>query len=997
MADRMPFRHQRWGLQARLIAVVLLALLPIAGLLGFLWLSARERDLSDSLGKLVQTTEAVAVIADDLFDEALAVGRAVATDPQVRTLDPAQFVPRLQMLHAQLPRYTNIIVMDAGGMILGWSAPAPLPEPAPILDARPFFQRAVTTQQPSVIRVVESHAPAEPGSGVAVPIMAPDGGLLGIVAITFDLEQVSQRLAQIQLYPGQSLSLIDPNGRVAVLNGRINRRTVDLTWEQRDRSAVPEVQAALAGEEVTSRDYRSQVAAPGGGQQRLAAFVPTLRHGWVVAITWPVAEALGAQRQAELRELLIFGAIVLVILAGAAFASRSILVPLRRLSEHTRRLGDGEFVPIPQRHAADELGELTDAFNVMGGRLQQTLDDLRRERSLLEMTLNQLPVGVVIRSASGDLLRGNTQAEAIWRFPCITGSEADRATPGRGARPDGTPYLQGEWPISRSLKTGEVVRREPISIQRGDNTTGEILVSSAPIRDGTGKIIAAVTSFDDVTEQRRTEALHREREELLRGLLDQFPASVAVMDRDLRYVLAAGRRFLEVGLPPADLVGRSLGELYSAQLVAAAEEHARRAFAGETVTYDITEQGVCLQVTMLPLRDAHSEIHHILTVSLDVTTEREQQARAALDEKLHALGQMAGGIAHNLNQTLSLVSGYGELARDVLDREFPDHQELHSMIRIIGRAAYDGGETVKRLLTFARGHGSERRQIVDVAALLHEVQQLTAPRWRDAARLDGCQITLVVDTEADLSVSGSPADLREAITNLVLNAVDAMPYGGTIRLSARRSGSRVLIDVADTGLGMLPETRQRIFEPFFTTKGEQGTGLGLAMVFGIVRRHHGHIEVTSELGQGTTMHIWLPIAVPTAEDGQDASQTPLLRSLRVLVVDDEARLAMLAAAMLRRDGHEVTEAHSGEAALACMRAQPFDMVISDLSMGDGMNGWDLAAAAAREAPGIPVVLATGWGAAIDEADARQRGVCAVLAKPFRITDLRDVMARVLIA
>jgi CheY-like chemotaxis protein len=194
---------------------------------------------------------------------------------------------------------------------------------------------------------------------------------------------------------------------------------------------------------------------------------------------------------------------------------------------------------------------------------------------------------------------------------------------------------------------------------------------------------------------------------------------------------------------------------------------------------------------------------------------------------------------------------------------------------------------------------------------------------------------------------------------------------------------------------MSPEVQRRIFEPFFTTKGEHGTGLGLAMVFGIVRQHGGEIEVTSVPGQGTTFSLSLPASEPEQGEAHVSVECRTARVLRVLVVDDEQRLAALAAGMLRRDGHFAAEAASGQAALERLGSEAFDLVISDLSMGEGLNGWELADAVAQLRPGLPVVLATGWGAGIDVAEARGRGVQAVLAKPFRIADLRQVIARVI--
>jgi PAS domain S-box-containing protein len=973
--------------------VVLLALLPIAMLLGFLWQSARERDRADTLRTLTQVTEAVAVIADNLFDEGITVGQALAADPAIKRLDAAQFTPRLRELRERSPHLASIAVIDTSGIVRGWSSPDPLPVPAPSVAERPFFARVRASGQPTTMRVVNPQGNLILGNGVAVPVLDADGTVLGVIAIAFDPDHIGSRLAQVRLFPGQVLSLIDPNGRLAVLAGSANWSLANLTWEQRDRSAQPEVQAALAGQIVTSTTYRSPLAFP-QAEPRFAVFTPTPRYGWVVSATLTPAQSLGPTWQAQQRELLIFVGIVLVILGGALVASRGIIAPLRRLAEHARALGDGRFEPITGHHSDDEIGDLTATFNDMGERLQRTLDDLRRERTRLEAILQHLPVGVVIREApDGDLTFANAQAEQIWRRQFLTDGTVRRITVGTSFYPDGRPYEHDAWPIWRALMLGEEVRGEQMTIERGDGTRAVLVASAAPIRDTDGRIIAAISSFDDITERRQTESLLRTREEMLQALVDQFPGAVAVLDRELRYVLAEGRPLVGRHRARPDLIGRRLSDLYPAENVERAKPFYDRALAGETISYDTSLDGRAFRITITPLRNVDGDVEHILTVAFDVTEEREQLERLARDEKLHALGQMAGGIAHNLNQTLALVTGYGELAHDALDLDPPNVEELRRILRIVERAAYDGGETVKRLLTFSRGQENGRHQTIEIGELLHEVEQLTAPRWRESTRVEGRPVELRARAEPDLTLVGSQGSLREALTNLVFNALDAMPEGGTIDISAFAEADTVVIEVQDSGVGMSPEIRRRIFEPFFTTKGEHGTGLGLAMVFGIIRQHAGQIDVTSSPGQGTTVRLALPAgSLPRSDSARDTDGHPA-RSLRVLVVDDEARLTALAAGMLRRDGHQTAEACSGLEALQRLRAESFDLVISDLSMGEGMNGWELAASLDEVAPGLPVVLATGWGAAIDEADARSRGISAVLAKPFRMAELRDAVAR----
>ena len=367
-----------------------------------------------------------------------------------------------------------------------------------------------------------------------------------------------------------------------------------------------------------------------------------------------------------------------------------------------------------------------------------------------------------------------------------------------------------------------------------------------------------------------------------------------------------------------------------------------------------------------------------------------QAAAFARTEKLRALGQMASGAAHDLNQYLALVAGYSDIALRALDQPAHDAASVREPLRLIAQAAMDGAETVKRLLAFARPHDNTPPARVDVGALLDDVAKLTAPHWRDAAQAQGRPIALHVECDPNLFVEGWPESLREALTNLVFNAVDALPEGGTIRLAARAAGRDVVLETADSGVGMSAEVQARIFEPFFTTKGDRGTGLGLAMVFGIVERHGGQIAVQSAPGQGTTVRLTLP----AGGAGSVVPNEPTERSrpLRVLAVDDEPAITRMVSFMLEPDGHTVVTASSGEEALARLAAEPFDLVLSDVAMGSGMNGWDLAARVQQRRPGLPFALATGWGAQIDSAQARANGVSAVIAKPYRLGDLRRLVA-----
>jgi CheY-like chemotaxis protein len=240
-------------------------------------------------------------------------------------------------------------------------------------------------------------------------------------------------------------------------------------------------------------------------------------------------------------------------------------------------------------------------------------------------------------------------------------------------------------------------------------------------------------------------------------------------------------------------------------------------------------------------------------------------------------------------------------------------------------------------------------------------------------------------------VAGHPAELRQVLTNLILNAVDALPKGGTITISTRPGARAIEVSVADTGVGMSEEVRRRIIEPFFSTKGPKGTGLGLAMVYGIVARHGGEVVVASREGHGSTFTIRLPIGSGRTEPGTAPLALAANAGARVLVIDDEEHVREALADMLRLTHHEVVVASQGFEGLEYFRAAPFDLVMTDLAM-PGMSGWQVAQAVKAARPHVPVVLVTGWGVEVQADELQTRGVDRVMSKPFRFEDVQEVVA-----
>jgi len=501
-------------------------------------------------------------------------------------------------------------------------------------------------------------------------------------------------------------------------------------------------------------------------------------------------------------------------------------------------------------------------------------------------------------------------------------------------------------------------------------------------------------------EQRAGEQAH----ERLVAILEAATDVVGIVRADGRrmYLNRAGRRLLglddEEDISELDVAaGRpawARERLKNEAIPAAVRDGT---WTGETAFLASDGSEIPFSQVIIAHRDADGTVAFLSTIARDISAQKEaerQKEAFAQTEKLRALGQMAGGIAHDLNQCLALVAGHTELAIRSLGRNATGDEALSASLGTVLRAARDGAQSVKRLQTYARPAQSDVPVKLELGALLQEVARLTAPAWRDAAQQQGRQIDLTVETDEDTTIEGSAPDLREAFTNLVFNAVDALPGGGTIELRAVRRGNHADAEVRDSGVGMSPDVRARIFEPFFTTKGARGLGLGLSMVFGVVERHSGRVEVDSAPGRGTTFRLSFPAAAGGADNAETMEGLAPARSLRILAVDDEPDIANMVSLMLQPFGHQMSVATSGEEALERLAAEPFDLVISDVGMGSRMNGWELADRVRNEYPSVRLVLATGWGAEIDHEDARSRGVDAVVSKPFRIADLQRVVAAI---
>ena len=430
-----------------------------------------------------------------------------------------------------------------------------------------------------------------------------------------------------------------------------------------------------------------------------------------------------------------------------------------------------------------------------------------------------------------------------------------------------------------------------------------------------------------------------------------------------------------------------------------AQEHAVEASRGGSVTNEVflversSGEGplpVLLHFQPIRLPDLESGRY---PVSIHGEVMREPASWAAEQtrrRRMEMLGRMSMGIAHDFNNLLTAVLGHAELLRSDLlrlgaGRDAQDH------LRSLEQAAGDGASLVRKIQQYIRNEKQERAEAVALHGIAEEVLTLTRPYWYNEPRRRGIAIQVQSTLRPVPAILGTPTELREVLVNLVLNAVQAMPAGGTLSIATSRRARACVVEVGDTGVGMTESVQRRIFEPLFTTKGSGGSGMGLTMSQGIVQEHNGRIEIESAPGRGTLFRLVFPFSTgtPAPETAREAVTKPSTApGLRLLVVDDEPMVRTVTSKLLRLRGHTVREVDGGPAALAALAEDAdLDAIVTDLSMPD-MSGRELAAAIRQRFPGLPVLLLTGD----TDAEADGADVAAVVKKPFQL-DVLDAAVR----
>jgi two-component system cell cycle sensor histidine kinase/response regulator CckA len=636
--------------------------------------------------------------------------------------------------------------------------------------------------------------------------------------------------------------------------------------------------------------------------------------------------------------------------------------------------------------------------------------ELEYERRLLRDLMDNSPDGIYFKDSELRFLRANSSF-----VRAVGGGDPDALVGRRLSEVLGAQADSGEEEERRILQQ----RTPMLDVVRRHSAAGRTYFSSetkAPIKGRSGQALGLVGISRDVTERvktsealRESEALLQQQTRILNSILDGMGDGVVVVARDGQTLLINKEAGRVLGVPVRNVPAERWPEAYGlflrdgSALLPLDMNPLERAIQGEPLVQlelrvkNSVVSGAIVAVTATPLRDPSAEVIGVILLLRDVTQQRNLEQQLAQSQKMEAIGQLAGGVAHDFNNLLTVIVGCSELALEDFDAE---DARRGNVVEVLA-AARNATLLTQQLLAFSRRQVIQPRplQLNDIVSTMNGVLR----------RLIGAEIELTAVLGQDLSlVHADQSQVEQLVLNLVVNARDAMPGGGVIRLETDeevvseataaefgvKPGRFVSLTVVDTGVGMSEETRRRIFEPFFTTKeAGKGTGLGLSTVYGIVRQSGGHIRVDSAPGQGTEFRVLLPRAV--SKSGTKPSVPPQTVGNvigNVLLIDGDDAVRQITARMLRSQGHGVVEASNPiDAGKLLQDKRKIDLVLTDIGVtGPGFS---------RELSALPndvrVLFMTGGGPLVQGAQALPKD-SMLLAKPFSRQQLLEKVREALL-
>ena len=516
---------------------------------------------------------------------------------------------------------------------------------------------------------------------------------------------------------------------------------------------------------------------------------------------------------------------------------------------------------------------------------------------------------------------------------------------------------------------------------------------------GLREVTASRDELDkEINNHKKTTQALVESEKKHRAWLDNSPICTKVLDLDfnLLFMSTAGIKALKIddvtklyGTPyPFDFFPEAFKDSMTKNLEKVKETG--EVITGEAPVCDIEGNELWFLATLLPLRDFKGRIDSLIIVSVDINKRKKMEATLLQSERLKAMGTVTAGIAHDFNNILAVISGTTQM----LELNIEDNKKLMDGLRTIHKVSNDGAEIVRRMrLATKQEPDATVLMPVDIKSVLEQSIGFTRPRWMNIAKASGVDYDIDIDGIMEVPiVMGIESELREVFTNIINNALDAMEKGGRLSFRTWQNEENSVISISDTGEGMSDEVKGRVFEPFYTTKLAKGSGLGLSVSHGIMKRYSGSIEVESEEGEGTTFTLRFPITVTSAQraesHGDAKDQRIRTKDLSVLVVDDNKDMHSFLEAYFVDSGNKAKSVDSGERAIEVLETETFDLVLCDIIM-PGISGYDVVAVLNSQEKKPKIGMMTGWSDKIEAKEGNGLNIDFIIKKPFELSVLAD--------
>ncbi len=717
-----------------------------------------------------------------------------------------------------------------------------------------------------------------------------------------------------------------------------------------------------------------------------------------------------ASLAANKRYILFFSFLVAaLVLIVAYYFSRQITSPLARFTEKIENFGTGKDISFDEAsHNIKEINLLESVFKNAFEERKKVMAALQERERDLEVTLNSIGDAVIATDKSGNITRMNPVAMHLtgWKLDQAKGKSLKTIFP----IVDASTRKSIENPIEKVINTGQTVfLSNHTTLISKTGIEYQIADSAAPIRDEQNQILGMVLVFNDVTEQYKLRQAAEKYKRDLQAIMDHSPAIIYVKGIDGCYTFVS-QEFQQVfQLTPEQVIGKTDFDIFP--------ENSAKQFKENDLVVARTKQTLKIEESLqfngvthtyisvkFPLVDSNGSVYAVCGISTDITDRLQTEEALRRSQKMEAIGQLTGGIAHDFNNQLGIIIGYLDFLEDYTKTNINAHKWVHTATRATQRCM----DLTRQLLAFSRRQSPEK-VVVDVNHLLNELQTMVSRSLTPEIEIQYYLADNLWLTEIN------PGEFQDALLNLLINARDAMPNGGKLVIETCnkhlddhyaqlnpevRAGDYIQLAISDTGMGMDKATQDRIFEPFFTTKPEgKGTGLGLAMVYGFVKRFGGYIKIYSESGVGTTARLYLPRSHSTVLSIQsdENSQTVLPKGHEtILIVDDETDLLQLAEQYLTDLGYQTLTATNIEKAFSILADNPgIDLLFSDVVMPGEKNGYDLACFAAEHYPDLKVLLTSGYTSKIVDHNGIAQFSSSLLSKPYRKTDLANRIRQVL--